>query len=509
MPVRKRLFCVLLTTVLLFSLIWAGILDNYAEEEEMKNQVVTKDTITIWYSDENLTDYINSMGLQYYEDTDVRVEAKYVEKDEFVDYVNQASVIGKGPDLYITTNDDLEMLTLAGLASVITDPMKVLGTDAFSQGALNAVTYDYNLMAYPFYFETSVFLYNKTHLNTIAENTYEEEQVDEESMEEFSEEELSEAAEEEVTEEAEADSEGTEEDTTEEAVVELTAEEVEFIENTSEAIVPASILDIINFADSYKAPDEVSAIFKWDVNDIFYNYFFVGKYLSIGGEFGDDYEQINIYNADTMACLSVYQQLNQFFSIDSTEVDSDDVLDEFINGEIIFTIVTTDAMAKLEEAVAEGNMQYEYGIARIPALTETYGSRSLSVTDCVVVNGYSEHKDYANEFAEYLTYNGAANLYARTGKVACRADVEYDNAWMDTALNEYASSISLPKMLRTGNFWIQLEVLFSRVWEGEDINLWLRTLGEQVAAQVTGKEVTLPEIETVEVDLGIVGDDDE
>ena len=46
--------------------------------------------------------------------------------------------------------------------------------------------------------------------------------------------------------------------------------------------------------------------------------------------------------------------------------------------------------------------------------------------------------------------------------------------------DEYADSVSLPKMLETGNFWMQLEVLFSKVWNGADVT----TLVEQLAATI-------------------------
>ena len=42
------------------------------------------------------------------------------------------------------------------------------------------------------------------------------------------------------------------------------------------------IYDILTFANSYDAPEQVEAVFKWDVADIFYNYFFVGNYIDVG-----------------------------------------------------------------------------------------------------------------------------------------------------------------------------------------------------------------------------------
>lgn len=106
---------------------------------------------------------------------------------------------------------------------------------------------------------------------------------------------------------------------------------------------------ILTFADSYDAPETVEAVFKWDVSDIFYNYFIVGDSISVGGINGDDAGTIDIYNQKSVECMTLYQQLNQFFSIDTKAVTYDSVLSEFMEGKIVFTVATTDAIGKLEK----------------------------------------------------------------------------------------------------------------------------------------------------------------
>jgi arabinogalactan oligomer/maltooligosaccharide transport system substrate-binding protein len=43
-------------------------------------------------------------------------------------------------------------------------------------------------------------------------------------------------------------------------------------------------------------------------------------------------------------------------------------------------------------------------------------------------------------------------------------------------------------MLETGNFWMQLEVLFSKVWNGDDVTTLVQQLDETIARQVGGTE---------------------
>ena len=57
-------------------------------------------------------------------------------------------------------------------------------------------------------------------------------------------------------------------------------------------------------------------------------------------------------------------------------------------------------------------------------------------------------------------------------------------------LEEYARSVPIPKMIETSNFWVQLEIAFARIWEGEDANDELRSLSEQIMGQVLGEAYT-------------------
>ena len=150
----------------------------------------------------------------------------------------------------------------------------------------------------------------------------------------------------------------------------------------------------------------------------------------------------------------------------------------------MFTIGTTDVVKRLEEAKAEGSFAFEYGIASMPDVSTELKSRSLSVTNAVVVNGYSEHQELANKFAAYLVTEYADGLYERTGKVSANKNVNTDNGALQMFMAEYADSVSLPKMMETGNFWLQLEILFSKVWNGADVPTLVQELSDQIMSQV-------------------------
>lgn len=430
--------------------------------------------LQLWYTDEALTNYVESAAFDYQEETGNKIVPVLVSGLEYLEEINTATLEGEGPDLFIVSNDSLEKAYLAGLACEIADAKGVVNETYYPSAALKAVTYQDKPTAYPFYYETSIFLYNQTYIENLAKETIEAEAnaaEGEAAMEAIEAAGSEEAAEAQVVAEAET--------------VEITEEAVA---KTIDVIIPATIEEILTFAEDYDAPEQVEAVFKWDVSDIFYNYFVVGNYITVGGDAGDNPDNIQIYNEDAMKCLAVYQKLNQFFSIEPKEVSYDSILQEFIEGKTVFTVATTDAIKKIEDAKAAGQFAYDYGVATMPNVSDELKSRSLSVTNGVVINGYSQQKEVAEDFAKYMTYDRAATLYDRTGKISARKDITYDNKKIQVTLAEYEKSIPIPKMMETSSFWVHLEIAFANIWQGADINETLRSLSEQVMTQVTGEE---------------------
>ena len=188
---------------------------------------------------------------------------------------------------FFVSNDSLEKAYLAGVASVIQEEEAFVNEDNYSKAALEAVTYKDKLVAYPASFETSVLLYNETYLMEYLEKELQA-----------------------LKDVAIANGENIPE------LVMTEEQEAQYLQKKLEELIPSTIDDILSFANDYDAAENVESVFKWDVSDIFYNYFFVGNSLNVGGPNGDDPKQIDIYNEDSLKSLKVYQDLNQFFSIE-------------------------------------------------------------------------------------------------------------------------------------------------------------------------------------------------
>lgn len=465
---RARIYSVLLCILLLIALCIPKGNDSGKGISDLFDDTTN---LYIWYTDEALTDYINSSVVHYQEQCSdkIRVVPKLVSGLEYLEQINAASDSEECADVYILNNDSMEKAYLAGIATPLEKAGKLVTAEHFPESAINAVTYKDKIVACPLYYETSVLLCNETYLNDMAKEAIQaqadakEGEAAMEALEGATDEELEAmAGAEEATEKVIAESE---------------------ISEKKEDMIPSTIEDLLTFAENYDAPENVEAILKWDVNDIFFNYFFVGDSINVGGKCGDNESEIDIYNPQAVEALTVYQGLNQFFSIDATTSSYESALSDFIEGKTIFTIATTDAIAKIEEKKENGEFPYDYVVTTLPKINQNIDTRSMSVTYGACVNGYSAHKKQANDFISYMAKEINEDFYYKTGKIPADHTISYSDSNVAATMQEYEKSIPLPKMLETGNFWISLEIAFTNIWNGADVDGELQKLSEQMKAQ--------------------------
>lgn len=517
MSLTKKIISAFLVLVMLFSVLYAG---NQAKEQKKLEVFDTTKTLHIWYTDEALTDYLGSMAVKYSEEHGVRVIPTLQSGLELLDKINEASLTSEYyPDLYIASNDNMEKAYLAGLAMEISDEEGVVSLENFPESAMHAVTYQQKILGYPFYYETSALLYNMTYLEDLAKKEIQQEldaeaeaakkeaeaaakEAEKEEKKDTDKEDTQNNAKEEKKEDDSAESGNTEESKSSVTVSE--EEMAEMVHERVPALIPATFDALLEFAESYDAPQNVEAVFKWDVADIFYNYFFAGKYIDLGGMCGDSKESIDIYNEDAIRALMVYQDLSDYFAIDADDVAYNSVIQEFMEGKVVMTTATTDIIKKLETAKENGEFTYDYGIAPIPRLNSEMDSKGLSVTNTIYINGYTQMKAEANAFAQYLVDTHAGELYSVTGKVPANKNVSYENANLHMFMDEYQDSMPMPKMMATSNFWVKMEIMFDRIWKGEDVSKELKTLSEEIMTQVTGEPYEETYIKVEEEDEGFI-----
>ena len=222
--------------------------------------------------------------------------------------------------------------------------------------------------------------------------------------------------------------------------------------------------DIKSFADGYEVPADssISTIFTCDLEDIFYNYGYLGAYLNIGGSHGDDKTQLFDINPELTKAVSLYQQLINFFYINIDEVDYFTCVNGFENGSIMFTVGDMAMYSRVKDV--EG---LNTGVLALPDMSDTIATAPMSVTTAVVVNPFSENRIIAESFAKYLTYTNAGKIYEQSGMPSCRM-IEYEDENLNRIYESYEKSVPKLKMMYSDEFYAMLEVSMHNIAGGSE-----------------------------------------
>ncbi len=240
--------------------------------------------------------------------------------------------------------------------------------------------------------------------------------------------------------------------------------------------VPVNFQAIINYSKNFKFSEnkDVKYIMYWNVEDIYHNYGFVGKYMNIGGEAGDDKTKIDVNTDEVKKAFNFYTELSKDFGINISD-DFSVLAKAFINGEIIASIVTMDEYNELKEL--DNPKKISYNICGLPDLNDESGTKPLSRTETLVVNYMSDKDKEAEELAKYATYDRTDLIYSQTGLFSTK-HTDYANADYAVIQEQYDNSCILPKMLVTGDYFAQVQSVLNKAWNGEKVEDNLNTMYE-------------------------------
>lgn len=247
-------------------------------------------------------------------------------------------------------------------------------------------------------------------------------------------------------------------------------EEPVFVYNKSYSTKSMKTFDeILTYAkefDNTKAPN-VTDILKWDVKELQYNYAFVGEYLNFGGKFGDNAEDIDVSNANVKSALTYYNSLNNYFATDINTVNYDNILNDFNEGKIVYTMVNTKDLKKLNKV--------DYVVSKIPDMTNNLKTRTLSFTTLLAVNPYGntvkddKNKEYVDKLVSHIMFDKTNLISEKSDYIPCVKKENMDDT-EKSIYEQYDSSIGLPKFEYASGFYVSLEIAMGKVWEGKNIN---------------------------------------
>ena len=401
-------------------------------------------TVYFWYTNDKMTNYYNNVASVYNKtNRGADVVPKLVSAGEYLEQIYKASREGiEYPDIYVITSDAMEKAYLSGLTVPVENEIGV--NNNFPDVAVEAASYEDMLLGYPFYFDTSTLVYNKTLLEEIALDQFE----------------------------LQAAEKGENPDE-----VEVSEEQ---IANLVNIMIPETIDELIEFSNNLEAPEGLETVFKWNINDVFFNYFYLGEYTTLSSD------GIDIYNEETEACVEIFKHLTEYFYMDAETVSRESILTDFMQGTTLFTILDSESAVVLEKARENGELGFEFDYALIPDPSDKLQGRPLSVTNVVVVNGYTDYPETAVDFAEFITMENycADQLYEKTGYLPAFEKAVITTNMEAVFKKEYAESANMPNYMVTSNFWMLLENAFNEIWDGADTVETLQVLEDRLKNQI-------------------------
>lgn len=233
-----------------------------------------------------------------------------------------------------------------------------------------------------------------------------------------------------------------------------------------------SYYEIKQISDNYQVTEEnqnIKKVFDFDASDMLINYPYVGRYMNIGGDVSENADIFTIDELNFKRALNEYASLKNTFGIDRNESTHDSCLDEFIQNKLLYTIVNTSDLKKIDDSGVS------YGIIPVPYLSEGLESVPMSITTLAVVNPYTSDISVAKTVARAISYDYAADMQALSGHVSARADLikkgrKADNTDYNMLHDIYSDSIVKAKYVGVQNIYTRYEILIHQIWDGKSID---------------------------------------
>ncbi len=241
---------------------------------------------------------------------------------------------------------------------------------------------------------------------------------------------------------------------------------------------PVTIENVLEFSENFVDEENTKEIFRWDISDPFYNFMFLGGYSSLLGATGEDVSQFDVTNSYVIESMTYFQSIHETLSMDIEDSSYEKIKNKIKKNKLIYAICKTDILPVLEET------ENSYKLSKLPKLTDTLDSGSLSITYAACVNPYAASLSAATLFGIFLSYEYSGEQFALSRKISTRMTITRENENDQLIFDQYVLSDTIPKALQMGDFWTYSELAFSNIWDGNDVSEELTTLQETVKSRL-------------------------
>jgi len=261
---------------------------------------------------------------------------------------------------------------------------------------------------------------------------------------------------------------------------------------------PASIEDILAFADEYEDTGSTKAIFRWDVADPYINTMFLASYAELFGENGDDREAFLVNNEKCIASMEYFQSLSAYLWMNKNNISHDTIIKRIKEGTLVLGLCKSDILPVLYEMQSgktdtkkseetkegedgkkqEGEQETNYQVSYVPSLTAELTSTTLSTTYSAFVNPYGADTNLGNLFALYLSVGAPEKQFAGNGRLSVAGQENQADSLQSVIYAQYLNSEPVPKVMVLGDYLSEGGIAFDAIWSGSDVTKQLDKLQE-------------------------------
>lgn len=206
----------------------------------------------------------------------------------------------------------------------------------------------------------------------------------------------------------------------------------------------------------------ISKMFDMESKDILYNYGFLGSYISASKDFKTG-KLISSFNSEKAKAAAVeYLALKEYFGLSNDSRAYSSVVSDFATGKTLFAILNTSVVGDSRFA------SLNYNVIPVPDYNSDLSVTSMSYTEMIIVNPYSDSMEDALKFAKMSSFDYADKMHEKCGIMSAKKGIDYGNVIADKFYVAYESSVPLPKYMETEDFVLLVGNAINHIWKGED-----------------------------------------
>lgn len=234
--------------------------------------------------------------------------------------------------------------------------------------------------------------------------------------------------------------------------------------------VPKTMEELLTFMEEFKKSNPDVEPFLFDAGNAYYSVMFTSSPTNhLYGEKGNDVTNTYMATDEAVAQMEDFTKLSKAIGLKAGDISytANDAL--FSTGDLAMNISGAWNIPTFEDA------GIDFGITTIPALTgSSQPPTNFMGVRCMFVSAYSNHKNEAAAFAEFLMTKEMQQLRCElTATLPARDDVL--DSVTDENIKKNLSGISeqikysypMPSMPNASLFWSAFGTAYGNIWNGE------------------------------------------